>query len=186
MRTSKCPHYDWMPWSGFVWFQMCIHVDETVLLLPNYDWMPCGGFGGIWISLHVDSSFHIQQTATGCRGAGLEIFAYAFMWRSQTHCKSYDWMPWGGFGGIWSSRHGDESFRLHRTTTGRRGAGGVGLRFPFMWIHQSNCKTQQWMPWGGFVWIWIRMSLYEDFQLPKLRLDAVGRVWWDLDVPSCG
>ena len=42
------------------------------------------------------------------------------------------------------------------------------------------------MPWGGLGRIWIRMSLYEDFQLPKLRLDAVGRVWWDLDFRSCG
>ena len=57
---------------------------------------------------------------------------------------------------------------------------------PPQWIQQPNCKTPEWMPWGGLVWIWIRMSLYEDFQLPKLRLDAVGRVWWDLDVPSCG
>ena len=42
------------------------------------------------------------------------------------------------------------------------------------------------VPSGGLGWIWIRMSLYEEFQLPKLRLHAVGRVWWDLDVPSCG
>ena len=75
-----------------------------------------------------------------------------------------------------------------------------------MWIRHTNCNTLRldalgrvwwdvdlhscgliipiatdydWMPWGGFGWIRICIHVHESAQLQKLRMDAVGRVWWD-------
>ena len=41
-----------------------------------------------------------------------------------------------------------------------------------------------WMPWGGFDERWMCPHVEWWFQLQKLRLHAVGRVWWGLDVAS--
>ena len=136
------------------------------------------------------------------------------MWMSQPHCKSYDWMPCGVFGGIWSSLYGDASILLPRTTTGCPGAGVVGfgccLRVSSSFHLQrttTGCRGVRWVGFGCKL-ICIRHSKLPkyasgcrgaglmnvgctlcphvewSFQSHKLRLHALGRVWLGLDVAS--
>ena len=66
------------------------------------------------------------------------------------------WMPWGGFDECWMCPQVDWSFQLQKkTTNGCRGAGLVGVGCGLICIHHSTCK--------------------------ELRMDAVWRVWFDLD-----
>ena len=65
-------------------------------------------------------------------------------------------------------------------------AGLVGCGVACSCKRTSNCTNCGGMPGVVLGFLWMSPHVDDSFIMQTLRLDAVGRVGWDLDMTSCG